>query len=720
MTSFLPTNLLGVTTIVSSPSNNNDKLSLSPTPGAPLTGDPSLIPSKYIISPSPDREKRDEEIGAPLSPSTPTTLFSNSDNSRGHTSSLNPHPSRNIPQPGGSAQHPAPPPIHLTRAPPSTLLDAPARAAMSLPNGITAAAQARAVRGGEAKTPEYEVDDDGFGYQSRNDSGSGSSRVYSRAGFGGNGGGESTPLLAPTPQYPDRSGGGGVGASLSRSSSAASTSSNRGILRRIFIDRATTPSQHLTRPTFPPPSLSTYSPIPPQPLSLWSKINLFINQTISIVLSTYFLIFVVLWAFSAEIAKALPKWVWPDAPKKFPWDDEKYWKKEGKRVSKDPADYAKQVGMDIEHQTVETEDGYYLKMHKVIDPKAKPRSDGRGGFPVLVLHGLFQSSGSFVTSEDRSLAFWLAKNGGYQVYLGNTRGVFDMGHRNFGRNDPRFWDWTIRELALYDLPALVEHVCRETGYDKIAFIGHSQGNGLAFISLSLGMCPSLGKKLSVFIALAPAVYAGPLTHGFPFTALNKMEWGKWKRFFGVLDFIPLMRWAYDYAPARLFAALGYIMFAFLFGWTDANWLHRRKTKMFRFTPTPVSSASIFWWCGKGGFADRKCTLDDSLDRWFDDRFPPLSIYHGGRDFLVLAEPLIERMEKKEKDVNVIKVTKLDKSEHCDFYWAAEAVEWAYLSFMDDIESTRPKYPDEEEGTDAERRNGTATNTDPDEAPSTII
>lgn len=58
---------------------------------------------------------------------------------------------------------------------------------------------------------------------------------------------------------------------------------------------------------------------------------------------------------------------------------------------------------------------------------------------MLVLHGLFQSSGSFVTSEDRSLAFWLAKQKGYQVYLGNTRGVFDMGHRSYSRSDPRFW-----------------------------------------------------------------------------------------------------------------------------------------------------------------------------------------------------------------------------------------------------------------------------------------
>lgn len=256
-----------------------------------------------------------------------------------------------------------------------------------------------------------------------------------------------------------------------------------------------------------------------------------------------------------------------------------------------------------------------------------------------------------------------------------------MGHRSYSRSDPRFWDWTVRDLAMYDLPAMVDHVCQDTGYDKIAFMGHSQGNGLTFISLSLGMVPNLGKKLSVFIALAPAVYAGPLTTGFPFTSLSKLEWSTWKRFFGVLDFIPLMRWAYDYCPARIFAFTGYIMFAFLFSWTDANWLKRRKAKMFRFTPTPVSSASIFWWCGKGGFADRKCTLDDSLDRWYDERFPPLSIYYGGRDYLVLTEPLLERLATKEKDVKVIKVTKLDKSEHCDFYWAAEAVEWAYESFV---------------------------------------
>jgi hypothetical protein len=214
---------------------------------------------------------------------------------------------------------------------------------------MTAPGQARAVRGGEAKTPEYEIDVEEYGRGSANGNGV---RMGGEWGGGNRGRSEeAVPLLAPTPIRPG----------LSRSSSAASTTSNRGILRRIFIDRATTPSQHLTRPTFPPPSLSTYAPQPPSPLSLTAKINLFINQAISIVLSTFFLAFVVSWAMSVEIARALPRWIWPGPGKKFPWDDEKYWRKEGRKISKEPRDYALQVGMDIENQVVETDDGYFLR-----------------------------------------------------------------------------------------------------------------------------------------------------------------------------------------------------------------------------------------------------------------------------------------------------------------------------------------------------------------------
>lgn len=171
----------------------------------------------------------------------------------------------------------------------------------------------------------------------------------------------------------------------------------------------------------------------------------------------------------------------------------------------------------------------------------------------------------------------------------------------------------MRELALYDLPALVDYVCQVTGHPKvdpkiaqirtmpnsmqIAFIGHSQGNALAFVSLSQGMRPDIGNKLSCFIALAPAVYAGPLTHGFPFTVLRHISWKSWRTIFGgwpmgihvlfltcaagVLDFIPLMRYSYALVPARPFAAVGYIMFAYLFSWTDTNWCAIIRTNILR-------------------------------------------------------------------------------------------------------------------------------------------
>lgn len=35
-------------------------------------------------------------------------------------------------------------------------------------------------------------------------------------------------------------------------------------------------------------------------------------------------------------------------------------------------------------------------------------------------------------------------------------------------------DWTIRELAMYDFPALVEYVCDATGYDKVGLFFQSR------------------------------------------------------------------------------------------------------------------------------------------------------------------------------------------------------------------------------------------------------
>ncbi|KAI5475682.1 ab-hydrolase associated lipase [Pseudohyphozyma bogoriensis] len=456
------------------------------------------------------------------------------------------------------------------------------------------------------------------------------------------------------------------------------------------------------------PSTARAGPIPAP--TLWSWVRLFFLQLLANSASAAFLILIVVWALSARGLDASWKWITGRNVKRDrrDWDDDDHRKRyEREKVVKDIRYYARNCGFDVIEQTVETKDGYLLKVFKVevLGREPKVHSDGRKGFPVLIQHGLFQSCGSFITSEERSLAFWLAEQGDYQVYLGNNRGVFDMGHVALSRNDPRFWDYNIKELALYDLPAMVDHVRRDTGYDQVAFIGHSQGNATMFCSLAQGMVPELGEKLSIFIALAPAVYAGPLTTGFPFGALKSMKWKTWRRWFGVLDFIPLMRIAYDWTPSKPFGLLGYQMFAFLFNWTDTNWLLRRKPKTFRFTPSPVSSASIFWWTGYGGFSTRGCVLDTTVDKWYDRRFPPLAIHHGGKDYLVLTEPLLERLKTRETDVNVIRVKKMDEGEHCDFFWHIDAVELCFHSFLEDIEKTRPRYPEEEHSSSSSEGEG---------------
>ena len=58
----------------------------------------------------------------------------------------------------------------------------------------------------------------------------------------------------------------------------------------------------------------------------------------------------------------------------------------------------------------------------------------------------------------------------------------------------------------------------------------------------------------------------------------------------------------------------------------------------------------------------KCTMDQSIPEWFDENFPPLAIYHGGRDFLVASEPLLERIKEHEPTVKLIRVQGLAESE----------------------------------------------------------
>jgi len=401
----------------------------------------------------------------------------------------------------------------------------------------------------------------------------------------------------------------------------------------------------------------------------------------------------------------------------------------------DVAYYARRVGLDVETFEVQTEDGFIIDLWHVYDPKEYTeleeslRSDQgpevfqrqrrkfkdpsqKPKFPVLLMHGLLQSSGAYCCNDDESLAFWLCKSG-YDVWLGNNRCGFNPKHALLEYNDPRMWCWNIRQMGVFDLPALTSRVITETGFEKIGLICHSQGTTQTFVALAKEQRPELGEKLTVFCALAPAAYAGPLIGKMYFKFMRIISPGLFRLMFGIHAFIPFMMQMHKILDPRLYGWLGYKVFSFLFDWTDARWDRGLRNRMFQFAPVYVSAESMRWWLGRECFAKHKCILstkeivraEEHMDAkadgrpvtprtssaleahrkhpkgstaWYNEQAPPMAFWVAGNDDLVDGKKLLRRFEKgREPHVDLVHSKVIPEYEHLDVIWAMDAVDQVF-------------------------------------------
>lgn len=267
-------------------------------------------------------------------------------------------------------------------------------------------------------------------------------------------------------------------------------------------------------------------------------------------------------------------------------------------------------------------------------------------------------------------------------------------------------------MGVMDLPALVSRVLSETGFEKLGLICHSQGTTQTFVALAKEQRPDLGERISVFCALAPAAYAGPLIGKMYFKFMRVISPGLFRIFFGIHAFIPFMMTMHRLLPGKIYGALGYRVFSFLFNWTDDRWEKDLRDRMFQFAPVYVSAESMRWWLGRECFATQKCILatreegkqeemeDEEDDNnyedttppgegrqekdgigsrgrtaWYNEQVPPFALWVAGSDDLVDGRRLLRRFQKmREPYVRVVHSKVIEEYEHLDVIWAIDAIE----------------------------------------------
>ncbi|MFW2544948.1 hypothetical protein ACN2XU_20130 [Primorskyibacter sp. 2E107] len=135
-----------------------------------------------------------------------------------------------------------------------------------------------------------------------------------------------------------------------------------------------------------------------------------------------------------------------------------------------------------------TADGLTLSVTNLRGPTPPTRS------PVLLVHGAGVRGNIFNAPVETTIIDALLA-AGFDVWLENWRASIDF----------PLCDWTLDQAAVYDHPAAVQTVLRETGAETIKAIIHCQGSTSFTMSALAGLVPQVDTIVSNAVSLHPIV-----------------------------------------------------------------------------------------------------------------------------------------------------------------------------------------------------------------------
>lgn len=352
--------------------------------------------------------------------------------------------------------------------------------------------------------------------------------------------------------------------------------------------------------------------------------------------------------------------------------------------------YYQQYGIDVDEIEIETPDGFILDMWH-LKARAPVERKSENCLPILMVHGLLQSSASFASSGRRSLAYFFVEQG-FDVWLGNNRSGFRKKINRRRVPYEKKWDWDIHEMCKYDLRTLVETVLFATGQPKLTLMAHSQGTTQTFMSMLHHSDENFDfkDKIANFVALAPALYPGPLLDEKLFVKfLIKGIDKSW--IFGTRSFLEMMMIVRNFTVGKkIFSFVCYVMFNYLFEWNDLLWDKPLRDRHFLFSPVYVSVKLMQWWLSPlpGKFSFKNCAemYFPETERWFpsSESRPNFLLFVPKQDRLVNGERLINHFMEHE-DHDAFKIWYIDEYSHMDILWAHDVIERIGMKILENIQ-----------------------------------